>query len=243
MRLNQEVKSVKGDQISHSMDFHVQPIICCLTDTTFGYEILLRTNESSPLNLFQAAREQNYLYQLDSSAIDCALSKLNELGILWTNIFINVFPSTIVNPQFKYFINQISNKYPDIIKNIIFELNEDIQDEEVWDSFAFKMHINALKKKGFKIAIDDFGTGAANINTVYNVNPHYIKLDKSYSRNLYTSKEKQRVISMITKFKNRKFSIVLEGIENHQDLKLAKQLGVDYCQGYFISRPFDMNRL
>jgi len=48
MRLNQEVKSVKGDQISHSMDFHVQPIICCHTDTTFGYEILLRTNESSP---------------------------------------------------------------------------------------------------------------------------------------------------------------------------------------------------
>lgn len=36
---------------------------------------------------------------------------------------------------------------------------------------------------------------------------------------------------MITKFKDRKFSIVLEGIENYQDLKLAKQLGVDYCQG------------
>jgi EAL domain-containing protein (putative c-di-GMP-specific phosphodiesterase class I) len=112
----------------------------------------------------------------------------------------------------------------------------EIVEEEV-NLEELKPVVNQLKQFGFKIAIDDVGKGASTLRSIIELEPNFVKMDRFFGIGLEQSVSKRRLIQRLIEFCGNDITFVLEGIEYHSDLEIAKDLGVHVGQGYFLGRP------
>lgn len=230
-----EIRRIKEIIDNKSFCHFFQPIYELKESKIYGYEALLRCKYfSDPEILFQIARECGFLYELDTCSIHNAITSM---GDLQQKLFINVFPSTIVHHSFTQFIKKI-NLFFQSTEKVVFEINES---EKIENIELLKKNIQFLKDEGYKVAVDDFGKGEISLETIVDLNPHYIKVDRSLGQNLYNSGKNQDVIKKLLFLCERtNMKLVLEGIEKKEDLDMAKALGVHYAQGYLLGEPRPM---
>lgn len=211
----------------------------------FGFEALVRFKNGCFLgkieDAFEQARKEGLMYELDTMSIFKAISSFPFNPHDGRLLFINVFPSTLVNKKFECFIEKLRFNFPNIKGRIVFEINESQQEEHIWKDTRLRQGISLLKEKDFFVAFDDVGKGAATLRKIVEFSPNCIKLDRHFAKDLYASKDKQRVISQITQFSKDKMVVILEGIENEIDLAMAKMLKVPVAQGYLLGRPEKIN--
>ncbi|HHY74121.1 MAG TPA: EAL domain-containing protein [Bacillus bacterium] len=214
-------------------DHYRQPIYDLNNDQLAGGELLLRTKLGSPEFIFQQAKERNKLFELDIKSI-CNAMKVASL-FQEQLVFINVFPSTIKKRSFIPFIEQLINKEQLNCNQIVFEINEA---EKIKSIDTLRKRVNWLRDIGFQIACDDVGKGAMDLTYMLELNVNFIKLDRKFSNNLVKSTKKQHLIRAILYFcELNGIKVILEGIENGETLLLAKELGVDMGQGYYLGLP------
>lgn len=92
--------------------------------------------------------------------------------------------------------------------------------------------------------MDDFGTGYSSLNTLGKLNIDELKLDRSFLVEIKdTRNQNARLIMEEIVQLSKKLSIfsVIEGVETSEDDLLVKEIGCDYGQGYYYSRPIDSN--
>jgi len=103
---------------------------------------------------------------------------------------------------------------------------------------AFLNFCEGLRKYGIPMALDDFGTGYSNFRYLWNLNPHTLKIDRSFTlmalENEYEYNLLQHMADM-TRSINTKFCI--EGIETSQELTKICGIGPDYIQGFYFGKP------
>ncbi len=215
-----------------------QPVVSSQTEKIVGFEALLRHERiSNPVSLFREAREQGLHTQLDMLSIEKALETFRFQHVVEL-LFINIFPTTLLNMEFKIFLKRLAEKYSSHVKQIVFELNETAEEKQIWNKQKLKEMVALIRGYGFRIAIDDVGVGAASLKQVIEFNPDMIKLDRYFSNQLAVSNDKQEVLSFFVDYcrkKNKK--LILEGIETKLDFEAAKALHVPYLQGYYIGKP------
>ena len=103
---------------------------------------------------------------------------------------------------------------------------------------ALLENINCLYRRGVSFSLDDYGTGYSSISNIIEYPFHIIKLDKSIVWNAFEhDKALQVLIHTIKMIKALDMCIVAEGIEKKEHVKLLTELGVDYFQGYYFSKP------
>ncbi|HHW35781.1 MAG TPA: EAL domain-containing protein [Bacillales bacterium] len=201
-----------------------------------GAEILLRSKLGETDLIFSQAKLVKKLFELETKSIFKVLQTYySEENTLKDLLFINIFPSTILHHEFPAFIKKMSTAFSTKRQNIVFEI---VNTDYLEDISSLKERINLLKELDYLIAIDDVGKGWSTLDLIIELEPHYIKLDRFFSRNLSNSKQKQQMIkSLINYAHNSDMKVVLVGIEEKIDLSIAKYLGVDICQGFLLDRP------
>lgn len=214
-----------------------QPIYDVQKWCLVGYEGLLRTvHNINPEENFRIAKKKKRLYELDSRSIHKAFAtyQLADESKGLKKLFLNVFPSTIINPNFLPFISNIIYENRFNSQQIILEIveSEKINLEKV------KSVLPELKKLGLKIAVDDFGKGSASIRMLIELQPDFIKLDRYFVTDLSSSEPKRDVILSLLNFCEKYNSnLIVEGVEDEISLAILKSLGVTYAQGYLLGRP------
>ena len=95
-----------------------------------------------------------------------------------------------------------------------------------------------MKELGIMIAIDDFGTGYSNLQSISNMTPDIVKLDRGFTvKALKNAYENQLMTNIIQLVHSIDLKICIEGVENDEELKRMQELNPDYIQGYFYGRP------
>lgn len=228
------IKSLINDEQFYH-DF--QPIIDIQNGRMIGYEVLFRSKATqNPLKTFEAARKENLLFELDSRSIKKAISSYQNAGYSKKEgyIFVNIFPSTILNPAFPSFVENILLKFSST-QHIVFEISES---EIIYDYKIFQHIIFQLKGLGCLIAIDDVGAGNSSMKSIIELEPDYIKLDMYFSEDLNKNIKKQRAVYTYLNYCNEtNTKLILEGIEVESDLLTSKKLGVHFAQGYLLGKP------
>ena len=104
---------------------------------------------------------------------------------------------------------------------------------------------DTLKKLGFFVAIDDFGSGYSNLPYFQEIDIDYLKIDKGYLNKILTKEKKSRLIyeSIVELCKKFTVEIISEGLENEDQLNFVKEIGVQYGQGYYYSKPLTLAKL
>ncbi|MFT4414753.1 EAL domain-containing protein [Fredinandcohnia humi] len=212
-----------------------QPIVSANLNNIFAYEAFIRTTSNvKPNELFESARDKGILYEVDIAAILNAIKEFPKTLFKDYFLFVNIFPSTLTNPKFCDFIELVIAYYPEIKNRIILEINESSLEKNYWFDENLAASILHLELLGFKIAIDDIVLSKFWLEIIAVFNPHFVKIDKSYSQNL---SEKSEEITFLLTVIDKRVNLVLEGIEKEEDFVLAKQLGVPLMQGYYFSKP------
>ena len=101
-----------------------------------------------------------------------------------------------------------------------------------------------LKQLGFKLSIDDFGTGYSSLSYLVRFPLDVLKIDRSFIQHITSLDEKQAIVDAIIQMSHRlNMQVVAEGVESAQQAALLQQLGCDYVQGYYYSKPIPMDEL
>ena len=98
--------------------------------------------------------------------------------------------------------------------------------------------LSNLRDGGVRVAIDDFGTGYSTLAYLENFKIDYLKIDKSFvdTMNLATPTS-QVALHIIGMARSLKIELIAEGVENEGQATLLCDLGVQYAQGWHLSRP------
>jgi EAL domain-containing protein (putative c-di-GMP-specific phosphodiesterase class I) len=101
-----------------------------------------------------------------------------------------------------------------------------------------------LRERGIRLAVDDYGTGQSTLSYLKHLPVHELKIDKSFVTSLADSKSDQILVrSTIDLAHELGLQVVAEGIEDQRTLDMLRDLGCDYAQGYFISKPITPEQL
>ncbi|PLR99049.1 EAL domain-containing protein [Bacillus sp. T33-2] len=215
-----------------------QPLWNTSNDSIFAYEALLRTTPSiNPLTIFHSARKQSLLYEIDTASISNAVKEYPYTYLDKHLLFVNVFPSTIVHPDFPNFMELLLTNYKKIKTRLVFEIHEDPFEESYWGKHEFLERLSFLKSKGFLIAYDDLTHSLFSISKMIKFQPDFAKLDRSCSENLSNSPKKKQSLEFFLAYSQQKLLSILEGIETNEDFVTSKKMGVPLLQGYYMAKP------
>lgn len=91
---------------------------------------------------------------------------------------------------------------------------------------------------GVTFSLDDYGTGYSNLANLIKYPFHIVKLDKSMiwpaMENEASMKALRHTVAML---RDLDLFIVAEGVETQQQRDILMEMGCDYLQGYFYSKP------
>lgn len=218
------------------IDFYhvVQPVMDLTNDRIQGYEVLLRSETfQNPELFFRQAMEQDRLFELDMLSVSKAIQMIERIKSD-SVFYINVFPSTLVNPNFLSEMEKVIENTNLSSGSIVFEISEA---EETTDMALLKKIIGKLKEQDFFIALDDFGKGESTLKSILELEPDVVKVDRYFANEIAQLSKKQQVISHMLQFLGEDANMVLEGLEYEEDVHMAKELGVQYGQGFVLGKP------
>jgi len=221
---------------------HYQPIFNINKNCINHYEALVRMKDEQggivPPGKFIPIAEKTGLineidrYVLKEAVID--LKKFHEQGRVIT-MSVNLSATAIAKMDFIASIEKLIQHYQVERSHLIFELTETSAVEDVATTAEV---IGKCRRLGYKFSLDDFGVGFASWFYLRQLPVDFVKIDGSFVRNL-ASKEEDRLfvkaINDVAQGLGKK--TIAEFVENAESLKMLKELGVDYAQGYYIGKP------
>ena len=156
-------------------------------------------------------------------------------------ISINLSGSSVTNNGFMQYIKNEMLKYEVDPRKICFEITETAAIENMSSAVEF---ISKLKKIGCRFSLDDFGSGLSSFAYLKNLPVDYLKIDGSFVRNMESDAVDCAMVSAIHQLGSLVgIKTIAEFVENKEILKKLEEIGVDYAQGYGISRPVPLDSM
>ena len=98
--------------------------------------------------------------------------------------------------------------------------------------------LERLQATGVELSLDDFGTGYSAISYLKKFNLDYLKIDRSFVKDLETDESDVAIAEAIVMMAHcLGLKIIAEGVETQGQRDLLATLGCEYIQGYFYAKP------
>ena len=98
--------------------------------------------------------------------------------------------------------------------------------------------LQELCDMGIRIAIDDYGAGYTSLSYLTRLPIHSLKIDKSFVQNMSEQRQDGLIVkSTIELGRGLGLDVIAEGVETQGVWDELADLGCDYAQGYFVSKP------
>ncbi|MGO9648515.1 MAG: putative bifunctional diguanylate cyclase/phosphodiesterase [Terriglobales bacterium] len=227
---------------------HYQPIVLLETGELAGFEALVRWQHpveglQYPDRFLSVVEKTGLVVPLGKGILRQACQQAQSwksLSVLHGNLMVTV---NVSPRQFAY---------PDLISDVEAALQETGLDPrrlhlEVTESAAMadperSKHLLArLKGLGISISIDDFGTGHSSLSRLRRFPVDVVKIDRSFITHMDSDQEASKIVHLIIDFAHTvNLKVVAEGVEVAAHRDQLKSLGCEYGQGYFFSRPVDL---
>lgn len=221
---------------------YFQPLVDATNGELTGAEALLRFhgedgNMISPGQFIPILEESGLIIPVGKWVLRQALDACRE----WQNYL----PEFKVNVNLSY-VQVLKSRVLSDIRNIVDEfgvkpssvcieltesgyLEENDHFDKVW---------NGLKEYGVLLALDDFGTGYSNLHCLSDLQPAYIKIDRSFMAKALCNDYEYRLLGHIVEMSHSLgLHVCMEGIETEQELMRARSAEPDYIQGFLFGKP------
>lgn len=204
------------------------------------YEALARVydkeeNKILTPNLFLDKIKNSKYYTKFTKAI--IKKALEDEKILENEISINLSYEDVINPEIIEYLENILKEHNSTITIELLE-SEGLRDMNKTIEFC-----NFVKNYGAKIAIDDFGNGYSNYEYFLSLPIDILKLDGALVKKVNEYRGYILVESIISFCKKSQIKVVAEYVENEETFNILKNLGIEYFQGYYFSKPKPLDEI
>ncbi len=218
------------------VDFAMQPIVDANTFEVYGYEALMRPKLdilNSPYLLLELAKSESKLDKVERLVLKKMFEKINDNIELLKNykIFINsIADQVLTEAEFNSYIES----YPNVLENVVIEVTEQTFVEEE----ILKGKTEKFKDFGALVALDDYGAGYSNENSLLSGIYDLVKIDMNIIRNIDTDIKRQEIVKSLIKLSEiNNYKVLAEGVETESEVKILREFGVHFMQGYFFGKP------
>jgi diguanylate cyclase (GGDEF)-like protein len=191
-----------------------------------------------PLEFLRAAERYRLIGLIDRWVVQTTLTGLGRGAIVIDpkrSIAINISGQTLADVQFLEFVVECLDSTGANPAQVCFEIAESTVVANFEQARRF---VGVLHGMGCRFALDDFGSGIGSFANLKNLAVDYLKIDGSFFKNLARDSVNQAMVSaMIRLARTLNFKVIAEQVEDASALDAARQIGVDYLQGYAIGRP------
>lgn len=223
-----------------------QPIVDHVSLRAVGHEALSRPKVDGmpvrPDDWFRDAFASHRSFDADVRALTVAVADMqvyHELSHLM--VFVNILPSTILDRSFLYTLELLFCNGLCRPEQLVLELVEFISCDD--DPLVLSESLRSLRSFGIRIAIDDVGAGGASLRALVQLEPDFIKLDRSLVQGVSRSPAKQKLLSYFAAYMEWTDSVIAEGVEDAADLAAVQAAGISLSQGYYWSSPLPISSL
>ncbi|MCB1477162.1 MAG: EAL domain-containing protein [Rhodobiaceae bacterium] len=169
--------------------------------------------------------------------INDALNEMRSLLVTDPEFFLsfNITRGQLASPGFPRRLLETARRAAVDPGRITIELTE----REVFDDIDADARIVAeLHDLGFEVTIDDVGTGHNGLSLVQRLGADAMKVDKIFVDALGEDTSATTIVEMLVRVaRERGMTLVAEGIEHEWQVTILRACGVEYGQGYLLSKP------
>ena len=221
---------------------HFQPIVGLNDGVNIGFEALVRgpsgTVFENPRELFTRATQLRKLDALEKLCWQVALNSAAQVlqgHSGWMNLFINIMPEHLRDVSFLEAIRRMMREANVLPSQVVVEITEG---GRIDDYPLFREIIAAYRRVGFRLAVDDAGAGHSGLQTIVELMPDFVKIDKGLVTGIDREPAKAAVVEALAGLtRSLNIGLIAEGIETASELLAIKRLGIPFGQGFFLGRP------
>ena len=228
-------------------EIYYQPIYSIDSGKYNSAEALLRLNDDvygyiSPEIFIPAAEENGMIHKIGKFVLEevcrfIAGEKFKNLGLEYVEVNLSVIQC--MSSELSEDVRAVMERYGVSNEQINLEITETAA---AYAQTTMMDNINSLTDYGIAFSLDDFGTGYSNMKRIASMPFAIVKLDKTFA-DIDTDDKMMKVVkNTISMVKDMNMKIVVEGVETEESLKEFSNLGVNYIQGYYFSRPLPQDK-
>ena len=247
------IKKIKDAIVNDRIVPYFQPLYN-KTQKIEKYEALVRLIDEdgkvvSPFFFLDIAKKAKLYTKITQIMVEKSLKTFENRD---EEISINISMQDLLDKNTVEFIKEKLKEYH-MKKRVIFENRENsfnsvvieiTESEEIENYDLVIDFIKDIKQYNVKISIDDFGTGYSNFVYILNMGVDYLKIDGSLIKNILKDDKSLTLVKAIDSFtKELSIKTVAEFVSDEYIQKKIEEIGIDYSQGYYISKPIPADKL
>lgn len=206
------------------------------------YEVLIRLRSTDgeiihPSAFLPTAERFNMMREVDRWMVTHALKELKRAATYRHNtVFaINLSGVSVGDETLLPLIKNLIAEHNINPCAVIFEVTETAAISGLDEARLFIRELSAL---GCRFALDDFGSGFSSFAQLKHLNVDFIKIDGQLIQGIANNSVDRSIVASINDIAHALGKrTVAEYVQNVHVLRVLKECGVDFVQGYYISRP------
>ncbi|WP_234814667.1 EAL domain-containing protein [Noviherbaspirillum denitrificans] len=222
---------------------HYQPRVSATTGELRALEALVRWQHPElgmvpPMAFISLAEETGLILKLGEIVLAQACAQLAE----WKAAGIPLVPVSINVSPYQFNRGNIGESFAACLAR--HDIDPSLVEIEITESAMIgeqddvATELSSLREHGIQLLVDDFGTGYSSLSQLQRLDMDGLKIDRAFTGQLSKSPEGEVFFRAIMSMAHALgMSVVAEGVETEEQLRVLQSLSCDEIQGYFISRP------
>ena len=224
-------------------ELHYQPVVELHTDTTLGFEALIRWKHPNrgwiaPSDFVNAVEDLGLAPEVDRYVVAEAISQIQR----WRQdhaipfyISVNISAHSICRNDFALEVLHQLYQAELPAEYLAIELTESALIDNIEQA---RGTIDQLRDAGILVFLDDFGTGYSSLSYLHQFKLDVLKIDRSFIANMQLHAQDNPVVNAIIALaRTLQLKVVAEGIESSMQRQLLHQLGCQAGQGFWFAKP------
>ena len=227
---------------------HYQPKCDAITGQLVGLEALVRWQHPTrglvfPDAFIEIAENTGLIRALTLEVLDQALSTARDLRDAGDPlaVAVNISVRCLADLELPSQVSALLARWdlpPDLLTLEVTETSIMVDPERSM------LVLGELRDLGVTLSIDDFGTGYSSLSYLKRLEPHELKIDRSFVLAMATNSHDAVIVrSTVELGHSLGLRVVAEGVEDSVTWGLLRALGCDVIQGYHLSRPLPVSSL
>ncbi|MGD1816628.1 MAG: bifunctional diguanylate cyclase/phosphodiesterase [Pleomorphochaeta sp.] len=232
----------------NELNINYQPQVDISSSSIVGAEALLRWNNMelgniSPYVFIPIAEKTGFIIELGYWLINKVFKDYKKIQHLLPEGFkisINISPIQFNDENLISKLIELSKINDVDLHNFEIEITESVF---VSNTNQLNKKLNEIKSLGLSIALDDFGTGFSSLGVLKDLDIDKLKIDRSFIKD-YPEKDNGGIAKVIILIANELgLRVITEGAENKVQVDYLYSIGCDLIQGYYYSKPLQLDDL
>ncbi len=239
---------IRNALVHDQFELHFQPVINLQRQTIESVEALIRWNHPTrgmvpPDEFIGYAQESGLIVRIG----EWVINKACRHAATWRAwgyelpVAVNISARQFYHNNLLDVIQRALAENKLETKHLVLEITEQMFLDNTQDNIR---QINELKAIGLKISLDDFGTGFSSLGYIIRFAPHYLKIDRSFVRQIGTGEEHDAMVKAIIGLNQiMPMRVIAEGVETQEQEYFLQMRGCELFQGYRYSKPLPADDL